>query len=133
MKRPYEVTLLFRILSTEDELQAAVDQVINYIEMKSGDEPLGKVTKIDRNLLGRRKLAYEIDGQREGIYYVISADIDPSHITELELSLKLFNPLLRFLVVRDESDRKPAKPVPPPIPPQASEDEEEGTEGDSDE
>ena len=77
MKRPYEVTLLFRILSTEDELQAAVDQVINYIEMKSGDEPLGKVTKIDRNLLGRRKLAYEIDGQREGIYYVISANIDP--------------------------------------------------------
>lgn len=102
LKRAYEIAFLFRTLA-EDELQAALDQVVNWIE--NPEEDRGKVTRIDRNLLGRRKLAYEIDGQREGIYILVYADIEPEYITDLEYNLKLFNPLLRFLVVRDEPAR----------------------------
>jgi small subunit ribosomal protein S6 len=105
MKRDYEIPLLFRILA-DDEMQAALDQVVNWIE--NPEEDSGKVTKIDRNTLGRRKLAYEIDGQRDGLYVLVKAQVDPQHLPELELNLKLFNPLLRFLILRDEPPRMSA-------------------------
>ena len=129
MKRPYEISLLFRILSNDEELQAALDQVLGWIEAPTEDDTLGKVTRIDRNLLGRRKLAYEIDGQRDGYYIIVEADIEPGHITELELNLKLFNPLLRFLVVRAEG-----KPVTAPsdAPAKSSDDDDDDSDDSND-
>ena len=105
MKRPYEITTLLRIMSTPDETQAAVDQIVAWIE---GDEDndYGNVRRIDRTSLGRRKLAYEIDGQRDGVYIIIYADVEPAHLPELELNLKLFSPLLRHLVIRDEEEEQ---------------------------
>ena len=73
MKRDYEISLLFRLLA-DDEMQAALDQVVNWIE--NPEEDSGKVNKIDRTSLGRRKLAYEIDGQRDGLYVLVKAEID---------------------------------------------------------
>lgn len=109
MKRPYEVTTLIRILASEDETQAAINQIVAYIEASD----LGKISRIDRTSLGRRKLAYEIDKQRDGLYVLFYADVEPSHITELELNLRLYNPVLRHLVVRaDESPEPKKKPVP---------------------
>jgi len=99
-RRPYEVTLVFRILSGEEEMNAALDQCIRWIENGEGEDADGKVTKIDRNRFGRRKLAYEIDGQRDAVYILIDAEINPAHITELELNLRLFDPVLRHLVIR---------------------------------
>ncbi len=113
MKRPYEITVVLRILSNEDETQAAINQVVAWIENKRSGETSGIITRIDRTRLGRRKLAYEIDGQRDGLYILIYADIEPAHMHELDLNLKLYNPVLRFLIIRDESkpeDEKAAKP-----------------------
>ncbi|MCA9885498.1 MAG: 30S ribosomal protein S6 [Anaerolineae bacterium] len=104
MKRPYELAFVFRILSTDDETQAALDQVISWIEGENKE--FGNVTRIDRSRFGRRKLAYEIDGQRDGLYIIISADVDPNHLPELELNLKVFTPVLRHLVIRDEDTEK---------------------------
>ena len=103
MKRPYEITVVFRILTPEEEMQQAVDQVIAWIENSNEIENPGKVTRIDRNLFGRRRLAYEIDGQREGQYIIFYADIDAEHLTEMELNFKLYTPILRYLIVRDET------------------------------
>ncbi|QPC80874.1 30S ribosomal protein S6 [Phototrophicus methaneseepsis] len=107
MKRPYELTFIFRILSNDDEMQAALDQVVSWIEGE--DNEFGSVTRIDRSHFGRRKLAYEIDGQRDGFYIIISADVDPQHLPELELNLKVFSPLLRYLIIRDEDAEREAR------------------------
>ncbi|MAU10968.1 MAG: hypothetical protein CL607_14190 [Anaerolineaceae bacterium] len=107
MKRPYELPFVFRILSTDDETQTALDQVVSWIEGENNE--YGNVTRIDRTRFGRRKLAYEIDGQRDGLYILISAEIDPSHLPELELNLKVFTPVLRYLVLRDEEAEAEAR------------------------
>lgn len=107
MKRPYELPFVFRILSTDDETQTALDQVVSWIEGENNE--FGNVTRIDRTRFGRRKLAYEIDGQRDGLYILISAEIDPSHLPELELNLKVFTPVLRYLVLRDEEAEAKAR------------------------
>ncbi len=110
MKRPYEVTIVVRILSNDEETQQTIDQVVGWIEANNNaDEAFGKVNKVDRTSLGRRKLAYEIDGQRDGVYVLIFADIDPSHVRELEINLNLSTNLLRYLVIRAEEEKeKPA-------------------------
>ena len=104
--RDYELTFIVRTLATDEEVNQAIDQVISYIEQGNN----GTVNSVDRKLFGRRRLAYEIDGQREGHYVVLKAAIKAEHIHELETELKLFDPVLRYLLVRDESKKAPAKP-----------------------
>lgn len=110
MKRPYELTVVIRILANDEETQNAIEQVRGWIEQPDNTgTPQGTVTRIDRTTLGRRKLAYEIDKQRDGLYVIYHADIEPTHIGELELNLKLAQTVLRHLVVRlDEDGEVPA-------------------------
>ena len=102
--RDYELTFIVRTLATDEEVNQAIDQVITFIEI----DDYGKVNSIDRKLFGRRRLAYEIDGQREGHYVVMKASVDPDHILELETELKLFDPVLRYLLVRDDQKAEKA-------------------------
>lgn len=99
--KSYELTFIVRTLPTDAEVSQAIDQVISYIEQDGN----GKVSGIDRKIFGRRRLAYEIDGQREGHYVLVQADIEPAHINELEIELKLFDPILRYLLVRAEEPK----------------------------
>ncbi len=96
--REYELTFIIRTLATDQEVNQSIEQVISYIEQGGN----GKVNSIDRKLFGRRRLAYEINGQREGHYVLMKADIEPTHLNELEIELKLFDPVLRYLLVRAE-------------------------------
>jgi small subunit ribosomal protein S6 len=115
MKRPYHISVVVRILANEEETQNTIDQVKNWIEAADAKgNSLGTVTKIDRTTLGRRKLAYEIDKQRDGVFVIYYADIDPSHISELELNLKLSQSLLRYLVVREDEPKATATPTEEP-------------------
>lgn len=114
MKRPYEVTVVLRILANDEETQNAIEQVRGWIEQPDNNgTPQGEVTRIDRTTLGRRKLAYEIDKQRDGVYVIFYANIEPAHIHELELNLKLSQSILRHLVVRvDEDGETPEETLP---------------------
>jgi small subunit ribosomal protein S6 len=97
MKRPYEIAFIVRIESAGDEaINDQITQVQGWIEANE----LGQVTKIDR--WGRRKLAYEIDRQREGYYVIMEASADPTGLPELERNLKLSPAILRYLVIRKD-------------------------------
>ncbi|MCL4247554.1 MAG: 30S ribosomal protein S6 [Anaerolineae bacterium] len=96
MKRAYEVTFIVRIDVDEATLNGTIDQVRNWIET----DDLGQVMKIDR--WGRRKLAYEIEKQREGFYVLMESQIEPQAIKELERNINLSQNILRYLVVRTE-------------------------------
>lgn len=102
--RDYELTFIVRILPSDEEVNQAIDQVISYIELGDG----GTVKSVDRKLFGRRRMQYTIEGQRDGHYVLIRAAIDPTHIDELETELKLFEPVLRYLLVRDGGEVKAA-------------------------
>lgn len=95
MKRAYELTVILR-LDTDDVLRDNIQQIKEWVE--TGD--LGTVTKIDTNHFGRRKLAYELDGQREGYYVIFYADIDGTSNEELERELRLAPFALRHLLIR---------------------------------
>jgi small subunit ribosomal protein S6 len=48
---------------------------------------------------GKRKLAYEIDGKREGYYTRISFKSEPSSLGELERAYQLNEKVLRYIIV----------------------------------
>ena len=95
MKRPYEVAFIVRLDVTDENLvNNTIDQVRAWIET----EQVGEVKKIDR--WGRRKLAYEIDKQREGFYVMMESQIEPHGLNEVERNLNLSPFILRYIIVR---------------------------------
>jgi small subunit ribosomal protein S6 len=94
MRHAYELTFIVRNDPNEESINTAITQVQAWVEANS----LGQVTKIDR--WGRRKLAYEIDKQRDGFYVLMNAEIDPQNLPELERNMKLSPDLLRYLLIR---------------------------------
>ena len=97
MRHEYEVALVVRVDSNEEVINESVNQIKAWIE---ADE-FGEVTKIDR--WGRRKLAYQIDRQREGFYVLMNAAIETDHLDELERNLKLASTVLRYLIIRPDN------------------------------
>lgn len=96
MKRSYEITVVFRLDANEDAMREAFEEIKGFIE--AGEQ--GTVTKADTAHWGRRRLAYEIDGQREAYYVIYYADVESGAIDELERELRLSPHVLRHLVVR---------------------------------
>jgi small subunit ribosomal protein S6 len=78
-----------------DELDGVVKNVEELIERNSG-----KATKLQP--WGLRKLAYPIQKQQEGRYFLMNFDLEPQNIAELERVLKLTESVIRHLIVRLE-------------------------------
>lgn len=96
--RPYELVFILRPDLEEDAVQATIDRMAQIVEQGGG-----QVENIDR--WGKRRLAYEIQGYREGNYTVLQFQSDQSVTTELERVLQLSEDVVRYLTVRrDEAD-----------------------------
>ena len=97
MKRAYELTFIVRLDGVDEALlNTTIEQVRAWVET----DELGQITKIDR--WGRRKMAYEIDKQREGYYVLFESKIEPRAIAEVERNLNLSPYVLRYLFVRTD-------------------------------
>jgi small subunit ribosomal protein S6 len=94
--KDYEVVFIVRIEGTDDQINEVVEQAKGYVEQ----DGVSKVNRIDR--WGRRKLAFEVERQREGYYVLFDASIDPKHAEELDRSMRLAPPILRYLVIRKD-------------------------------
>lgn len=60
----------------------------------------GEVLKVHEQ--GRRKLAYTIDGKREGCYYLVYFEAPTAAIPELWKDYPLHEDLIRFMTMRTE-------------------------------
>ena len=60
----------------------------------------GKVEKVDN--LGKKKLAYKVRKNDEGIYLVFYFEANPTLIAELERNYRITDEIIKFLDVRVE-------------------------------
>ena len=89
----YEVTVILGA-KLEDEARAEVlERIKGYITRYNGT--VGEIEE-----WGKRKLAYEIQRQTEGFYYIINFEGDQTTPNGLEAELRILEPVLRYLVVR---------------------------------
>lgn len=89
--RNYEVVFIVNPDLDETALNGLIERVKSWITAAGGI-----VEKVD--LWGKRRLAYAIRKQREGQYVFVQANMAPEHAIELERSLRLLEPVLRFLI-----------------------------------
>ncbi|WP_213318111.1 30S ribosomal protein S6 [Chlamydiifrater volucris] len=95
-KQLYEGMYVFSVTLSEEARKRALEKVTSGIVNYGGE-----VVKIHDQ--GRRKLAYEIRGTREGYYYVIYFTVATSAIAELWKEYHLHEDLLRFLTLKADS------------------------------
>jgi len=92
MIREYETTFIVDSLLPEEQINATIDKIKDFIE-KNG----GKINQIDR--WGKRRLAYEIAKKQYGYYVYIRFQYEGSLIKELEREYKLDDSIIRYLTV----------------------------------
>lgn len=95
----YESLFILNPALDETEVGKVVNKVGEFIK-KSG----GEILKIDN--WGKKKLAYEVKKQKKGYYILLNFRMKPGTIGELERSLKLTDPVIKFLIVRLDKERE---------------------------
>lgn len=91
----YEGMYVISATLSDDARNKALDKIQEGITQKGGE-----VVKIHNQ--GRKRLAYEIDGHREGYYFVIYFNCKPSAISELWQEYHLNEDLIRFITLRTD-------------------------------
>ena len=62
----------------------------------------GVITNVEE--WGRKRLAYEIQHERDGYYYFIQFDAEPTAPAEIESHVRIMDYVLRFLIVRQDEE-----------------------------
>ncbi|BFU77820.1 30S ribosomal protein S6 [Arcobacter sp. 15-2] len=94
--RHYETMFIVKATLTDEETQAEIATVKANIE-KNG----GTIVSVDD--MGSRNLAYEIEKQKRGYYYVIYFTAPSESITELERNYRVNENIIRFIFIKSES------------------------------
>ncbi|HOC52119.1 MAG TPA: 30S ribosomal protein S6 [Caldisericia bacterium] len=93
--RKYEMMVIFKPNLSDEDLKNEEEKIKNLILELGGEF-------INSNLWGKRKLAYQIEKQSEGIYYLFYFRIPQNKLTEFKTTLKLNMNILRFMILKME-------------------------------
>ena len=94
--RTYELMVILDPNLEERTVQPSLDTYLNVVRNDGGS-----VDNVD--VWGRRRLAYEIDKNAEGIYAVVSLRAEPATVKELDRQLTLNESVLRTKVIRPDA------------------------------
>lgn len=92
----YELAVVLNVKLEDEERAAAIEKIKGYIDRFGGT-----VTNVDE--WGKKRLAYEIQKMKEGFYYFIQFDGDSTTPNELESRVRIMEPVIRYLCVRQEA------------------------------
>ena len=91
--RHYELMVILDPTLDERTVAPSLDTLLNVVRTEGG-----KVEDVE--IWGKRRLAYEIAKQSEGIYAVVQLNATPATVSELDRQLKLNESVLRTKVLR---------------------------------
>lgn len=92
----YEGMYILSATLSDDSRKKAFEKITDGITQKGGE-----IHKVHEQ--GRKKLAYPIDGKREGYYYVLYFTAPTQSILELWKEYHLHEDLIRFMTQRTET------------------------------
>jgi small subunit ribosomal protein S6 len=94
--RAYEVMVILEPSLEERTIEPSLDKYLNVIRNDGGT-----VESVD--VWGRRRLAYEVKKNAEGIYAVITLKAEPATVKEFDRQLSLNESILRTKVMRPDA------------------------------
>ena len=93
--RAYEVMVILDPSLEERTVAPSLDKYLNVVRTDGGS-----VESVE--VWGRRRLAYEVKKNAEGIYAVITLNAEPATVKELDRQLTLNESILRTKVIRPD-------------------------------
>jgi small subunit ribosomal protein S6 len=94
--RAYELMVILDPDLEERTVAPSLDTYLNVVRSDGGS-----VDNVD--IWGRRRLAYEINKNAEGIYAVVTLQAEPATVKELDRQLSLNESVLRTKVIRPDA------------------------------
>jgi small subunit ribosomal protein S6 len=94
MSRKYETIYVINPILGEEGVNAVIEKINHLVETAA--------TLEKTDIWGRRRLAYEINKQKEGFYVLMQFIADAEFPHELERVLKITDGVMRYLVIRLE-------------------------------
>jgi len=94
--RAYEVMVILDPSLDERTIEPSLDKYLNVVRNDGGT-----VESID--VWGRRRLAYEVKKNAEGIYALVNLTAEPATVKELDRQLTLNESILRTKVIRPDA------------------------------
>ena len=86
----YELLTIFKPSLDSDELDKAVDKISSDVKSAKGE-----VSSVDK--MGRKKLAYDLQGYRDGFFTNMIVSLPADAIVDFKRNLKLNDNVLRFM------------------------------------
>ena len=90
----YELLAIFKPSLDSEELDKVVDKISGEIKSYKGS-----ISSIDK--MGRKKLAYDVQGYRDGYFTNMILSIPAESIVEFKRNLKLNDNVLRFMFMEE--------------------------------
>ena len=92
MARKYEAVFILNPAIGDEAIAATADKIKGLIESEATIDQL--------DVWGRRRLAYEINDQKEGYYVLVNFSSEAEFPKELERVLKITEGVMRYMVIR---------------------------------
>lgn len=92
----YELAVVVNAKIEDDERAQVIEKVKALIERFGG-----QISDVDE--WGKKRLAYEIQKMKEGFYYFIQFESDSVCPNEVEAHVRIMEPVIRYLCVRQEA------------------------------
>lgn len=92
----YELALVISAKLEDEARVEVVEKIKEYLGQSNAT-----ITNVDE--WGKRRLAYEIEKMKEGFYYFIHYTSNSDAPNELEKRLRIMEPVLRYLCVRQDA------------------------------
>jgi len=104
MTHPYELVVILRPEGTEEQCKTILSR-IEEVMKKEG----GQITATEA--WGRRRLAFPIKKQREGVYYLLRLSLEPSAVGRIKEAFRLDETIVRTMLLRsdEEASAQPAR------------------------
>lgn len=97
--RHYENLVIVKPTLTEEEIKNTIAIVEEFITSNGGEI-------IARDAMGMKKLAYPIEKNARGYFYVMYYKIAPSAISEIERRFRINEEILRFVTMKYDTKRE---------------------------
>ena len=99
----YETMYILRPDIAEEEVNKHIEKYNKLLENMGG-----KI--LDSQMRGKRRLAYTIAKNREGIYVQLSHQGDGQHIEKIEKAMRLSEDVIRYMTIKQEGPLPTPKP-----------------------
>jgi len=100
--RKYELIFITRPDMPEEELGKLITQMEGVVTGQGG-----KIEKVEK--MGKRRLAYRVERQKEGIYVLFVIEGGGETVKEFERRLKVNDSVIKYLSVRIDEELKRAE------------------------